>query len=108
MERFQEREGARRIVLFPYNKVGSPGRRRQVRRNAEGHLATPLMTKTPKRSGDLAHGETSEGEPTQRPCQTRSGPMHRGMRLARQVGIPSEDQAMAVRHSASAAERLCL
>ena len=43
-----------------------------------------------------------------RPCQTKSGPMHHGMRLARQVGIPSEDQAMTVRHSASAAERLCL
>jgi len=27
-------------------------------------LATPLMTKTPKRSGDLANGETSEGETT--------------------------------------------
>jgi uncharacterized protein GlcG (DUF336 family) len=38
----------------------------------------------------------------------KSGPMHHGMRLARQVGIPSEDQAMTVRHSASAAERLCL
>jgi DDE domain len=43
-----------------------------------------------------------------RPCQTKSGPMHHGMRLARQVGIPSEDQAMTVPHSASAAERLCL
>ena len=42
------------------------------------------------------------------PCQTKSGPMHHGMRLARQVGIPSEDQAMTVPHSASAAERLCL
>jgi hypothetical protein len=30
------------------------------------------------------------------------------LRLGRQVGIPSEDQAMTVRHSASAAERLCL
>ena len=30
---------------------------------AEGRLATPLMTKTPKRSGGLANGETSEGEP---------------------------------------------
>jgi hypothetical protein len=43
-----------------------------------------------------------------RPCQTKSGPMHHGMRLARQVGIPSEDQAITVPHSASAAERLCL
>ena len=34
--------------------------------------------------------------------------LHHGMRLARQAGIPSEDQAMTVRHSASAAERLCL
>ena len=47
-------------------------------------------------------------ERRQRPCQTKSGPMHHGMRLARQVGIPSEDQAMTVPHSASAAERLCL
>lgn len=31
---------------------------------SEGHLATPLMTKTPKRSGDLADGETGEGERT--------------------------------------------
>jgi hypothetical protein len=43
-----------------------------------------------------------------RPCQTKSGPMHHGMRSARQVGIPSEDQAMTVPHSVSAAERLCL
>jgi hypothetical protein len=40
------------------------GRRRQVRGKAEGHLATSLMTKTPKRSGDLTNGETSEGEST--------------------------------------------
>ena len=45
-------------------RTGSPSRRRQVRGKSEGHLATPLMTKTPKRSGDLANGETSEGEPT--------------------------------------------
>ena len=31
---------------------------------SEVHLATPLMTKTPKRSGDLADGETGEGERT--------------------------------------------
>jgi len=42
------------------------------------------------------------------PCQTKSGPMGHGMCLARHVGIPSEDQAMTVRHSAGAAERLCL
>jgi hypothetical protein len=65
MERFREHEGARHIVLFFYNKAGSRSRRRQVRGKAEGHLATPLMTKTPKRSSDLANGETSEGEPTQ-------------------------------------------
>src|SRR5580693_8493420 len=65
MERFREHEAARHIVLFLYNKAGSPSRRRQVRGKAEGQLATPLMTKTPKRSGDLANGETSEGEPTQ-------------------------------------------
>ena len=63
MERFREHEGARHIVLFFYNKAGSPSRRRQVRGKSEGHLATPLMTKTPERSGDLANGETSEGEP---------------------------------------------
>jgi hypothetical protein len=64
MERFREHEGARHIVLFLYNKAGSPSRRRQVRGKTEGHLATPLMTKTPKRSSDLANGETSEREPT--------------------------------------------
>ncbi len=36
------------------------------------------------------------------------GPIAHGIRLARQDGIPSEDQAMTVRHSANAAERLCL
>src|ERR1700722_10553300 len=67
MERFREHEGARHIVLFFYNKAGSRSRRRQVRGKAEGHLATPLMTKTPKRSSDLANGETSEGDlPTSR------------------------------------------
>jgi hypothetical protein len=54
MERFREHEGARHIVLFLYNKAGSPSQRRQVRGKTEGHLATPLMTKTPKRSSDLA------------------------------------------------------
>jgi hypothetical protein len=31
-----------------------------------------------------------------------------GIRLARQDRIPSEDQAVSARHSASAVERLCL
>ena len=43
-----------------------------------------------------------------RACQTKSGSSAPGICLARQDGIPSEDQAMTVRHSASAAERLCL
>src|ERR1700722_20361958 len=63
MERFREHEGARHIVLFFYNKAGSPSRRRQVRGKAEGHLATPLMTKTLKRSSDIANCETRKGDP---------------------------------------------
>jgi putative transposase len=43
-----------------------------------------------------------------RPCQTKSGPIAPGIRLARQDGIPSEHQAMSACHSPSAAERLCL
>jgi hypothetical protein len=43
-----------------------------------------------------------------RRCQTKLGPIAPGIRLARRDGIPSRDQAMTVRHSASAAERLCL
>jgi hypothetical protein len=71
MERFREHEGARHIVLFLYNKAGSPSRRRQSPGKAESHLATPPMTKTPKRSGDLAEGESSEGEPA--PPASRDG-----------------------------------
>jgi hypothetical protein len=43
-----------------------------------------------------------------RPCQTKSGPIAPGVRLARQNGIPSEHQSISARHSPSAAERLCL
>jgi energy-coupling factor transporter ATP-binding protein EcfA2 len=42
------------------------------------------------------------------PCQTKSGPIAPGVRLARQDGIPSEHQSISARQSPSAAERLCL
>jgi hypothetical protein len=45
-------------------RTESPSRRRQVHGKSEGHLVTPLMMKTPKRSGDFADDETSEGEST--------------------------------------------
>jgi hypothetical protein len=79
---------------------------------AAGQLADELGLAGRARfiQADLYDAPTAILEPAafDRPCQTKSGPMHHGMRLARQVGIPSEDQAMTVHHSASAAERLCL
>ena len=81
---------------------------------SSSHLGLHLGQQANLREAGLLFDVTSaartigETLPLYGPCQTKSGPMHHGMRLARQVGIPSEDQAMTVPHLASAAERLCL
>jgi hypothetical protein len=59
-----------------------------------------LSTRPPHRLASVSMKGAS------RPCQAKSGPMRHGMHLARRVGIPSQNQAMTVPHSASGAERL--